>query len=231
MLFCVLKRKEAGYAQLFMTPCTWLPFSIQVCLNGRSFLAWQLAREKIGLVQQDNTFTAVDDRKRAQVLLDRLTSRNWTKTLNCWADRANPLLPELGWVGRFDYCWSIRQSEVATDVMFRDRPSLATVYPTLCRHAMEHFHSRDVMRFLSGSTGGRYAREVVTGRRERIEGVRIKHAVNNNSIKMPDKQGSVLRIETTINYPRPFRVLRGERRAGAWWYRWPPVSAVCRRSP
>jgi len=198
---------------------SWLPFSIQVCLNGRSFLARQLAREKIGFVQKDNTFTAIDDLKRAQALLDRLISRNWAKTLNRWAERANPLLPALGLVGRFGYYWSVRQSEVATDVMFRDRKSLEAVYQALCRHAMEHFHSRDVMRFLSGSTSGQYAREVVTGKRERIEGVRIKHAVNRNSIKMYDKQGSVLRIETTINNPRSFRVLRGEPRAGALTWR------------
>jgi hypothetical protein len=195
---------------------SWLPFSIQVCLNGRSFLARQLEREQIGFVQKDNTFTAVDDLKRAQVLLDRLVRRNWAKTLNRWAERANPLLAVWGWVGRFGYYWSIRQSEVATDVMFRDRQCLATVYPALCHHAIEHFHSRDVMRFLSGnSSKTSYAREVATSRQERIEGVRIKHVVNGNSIKMYDKQGSVLRIETTINNPRPFRVLRGERRAAA----------------
>jgi hypothetical protein len=212
---------------------SWLPFSIQVCLNGRSFLARQLAREGIGFVKKDNTFTAADDLKRAQLLLDRLTSRNWSRTLNRWAERANPLLPILGWVGRFGYYWSIRQSEVATDVMFRDRPSLAAVYPALCRHAMEHFHSRDVMRFLSGSKNGRYAREVVTGKSERVEGVRIKHAVNNNSIKMYDKQGSVLRIETTINNPRYFRVLRGERSAGAaaltWQHMRKGISDISRR--
>jgi len=202
---------------------SWLPFSIQVCLNGRSFLARQMEREGIGFVQRDNTFTAVNDLKRAQVLLDRLTRRNWAKTLNRWADRANPLLPVLGWVGRFGYYWSIRQSEIATDVMFRDKQSLQAVYPAMCHHAMEHFHSRDVMRFLSGSTGGRYAREVVTGRRERIEGVRIKHAVNNNSIKMYDKQGSVLRVETTINYPRPFRVLRGDPSDGTAALTWRPM--------
>jgi len=199
---------------------SWLPFGIQVCLNGRSFLARQLAREGIGFVQKDNTFTAVDDMQRAQALLDRLISRNWAKTLNRWADRANPLPPVLGWVGRFGYYWSIRQSEVATDVMFQDQPSLRTVYPALCRHAMEHFHSRDVMRFLSGSRSGQYAREVVTDKSERIEGVRIKHAVNSNSIKMYDKQGSVLRIETTINDPRYFRVLRGKRSTGAATLTW-----------
>jgi hypothetical protein len=202
---------------------SWLPFSIQVCLNGRSFLARQLTREGIDFVQQDNTFTAVADLERAQLLLDRLTRRNWAKTLNRWAGRANPLLPKLGLVGQFGYYWSIRQSEVATDVMFRDRQCLKAVYPALCRHAIEHFHSRDVMRFLSGRTGGGFAREVVTGKHERIEGVRIKHVVNSNSIKMYDKQGSVLRVETTINNPRPFRVLHGDRSDDAAALTWRPM--------
>ena len=36
-------------------------------------------------------------------------------------------------------------------------------------------------------------------------GIRVKHRVAGNSIKMYDKQGSVLRVETTINDPRVLR--------------------------
>jgi len=201
---------------------SWLPFTIQVCLNGRSYLARQMAREQIDFVQKDNTFTEVADVPRAQVILDRLNQRDWPKTLNRWAEWVNPLLAELGLDGPFGYYWSIRQSEVATDVMFRDRQNLQTVYPDLCRHAIEHFHSRDVMCFLNGSRRGAWAKEVVTDLRERIEGVRIKHTVNHNSIKMYDKQGSVLRIETTINDPRYFQVLRGDRSNGT-------AALTCRR--
>jgi hypothetical protein len=202
---------------------SWLPFSIQVCLNGRSYLARQLVREQIDFVQADNTFTAVTDLKRAQLLLDRLYRRHWIKTLNRWAMRANPLLTTLGLVGDFGYYWSIRQSEIATDVMFRDRASLQAIYPTLCHHALEHFHSRDVMRFLSGHARGAFAREVVTDKQERIEGVRIKHTVNHNSIKMYDKHGSVLRIQTTINNPVSFQVLRGDPAGGAAALTWRPM--------
>lgn len=205
--------REFGFMHVRLQ--SWLPFTIQVCLNGRSFLARCLEREQIAFVQQANTFTAVADLKRAQALLDRLERRNWPKTLNRWAERVNPLLQDLGLDGQFGYYWSIRQSEVATDVMFRDRPSLEAIYPGLCCHAIENFHSRDVMRFLSGTTKGAFAHEVVTDKRERIEGVRIKHSVNRNSIKMYDKQGSVVRIETTINVPRCFQVLRGDRSPGA----------------
>ena len=42
----------------------------------------------------------------------------------------------------------------------------------------------------------------------------MKHRVEENSIKMYDKQGSVLRVETTLNNPSRFRVYRGVRRKG-----------------
>jgi hypothetical protein len=55
---------------------------------------------------------------------------------------------------------------------------------------------------------------VVSDLKERPEGIRVKHTLNTNSIKMYDKQGSILRIETTINHARDFRVFR-EAQTGA----------------
>ena len=46
--------------------------------------------------------------------------------------------------------------------------------------------------------------------RERAEGVRIKHCRDANSIKLYDKAGEVLRVETTINDPKAFRVFRAK---------------------
>jgi hypothetical protein len=42
----------------------------------------------------------------------------------------------------------------------------------------------------------------------RYEGVRVKHCVNRNSVKMYNKSGSILRIETMINHTRDFKVFR-----------------------
>ena len=42
----------------------------------------------------------------------------------------------------------------------------------------------------------------------RVEGARVKHSHDHNSVKMYDKQGSMLRVETTINHPRPMKVYR-----------------------
>jgi hypothetical protein len=50
--------------------------------------------------------------------------------------------------------------------------------------------------------------EVASDMKTRPEGVRIKHRLGDNSLKMYDKQGSVLRVETTINDPAGFKVWR-----------------------
>jgi hypothetical protein len=49
---------------------------------------------------------------------------------------------------------------------------------------------------------------VVSDVKRRPEGVRIKHRVGDNSVKMYDKQGSVLRVETTINDVDQFKTFR-----------------------
>src|SRR5262249_18214736 len=48
----------------------------------------------------------------------------------------------------------------------------------------------------------------------RWPGARIKHRVKNNWLKMYDKFGQVLRIETVINNPREFKVRRRVVRQG-----------------
>jgi hypothetical protein len=50
--------------------------------------------------------------------------------------------------------------------------------------------------------------DILTTLKTRPEGTCVKHRLNRNSIKMYNKQGSVLRIETTINDPRDMKVHR-----------------------
>ncbi len=50
--------------------------------------------------------------------------------------------------------------------------------------------------------------EVVSDYRRRYEGIRVKHSVKYNSVKMYNKRGSLLRIETKINNTRDFKDFR-----------------------
>lgn len=120
------------------------------------------------------------------------------------------------WLGRPLECyWSVDQSEWASDVMFKSPAALAGIYPKLIRQGITTLGSVEVMRFLgqrltaTGQINGHFAGEVVSDLRQRPEGMRLKHRVNANSVKMYDKQGSVLRVETTLNNPRDLKVFRG----------------------
>ena len=183
---------------------TWLPFTIQVCVNGREWLAQQLRRCGSRFTQVDNCIFNVADPRLAQQLLRQLETRPWARVLRVFATRVNPLLR--GHQLR-PYYWSLEESEYATDVLFRDRASLQAVYPALVTHAFHQFRTPDVLRFL-GHPHQPTTAEVTTRIQRRTEGVRVKHWVAENSVKMYDKLGLVLRVETTLNQPRRFQVYR-----------------------
>lgn len=188
----------------------WVPFSIHVCLNGREWLARQLTGAGIGFDQRDNCFVDVDDLPTAQKLLRDQLQTNWSRMLNGLLTRLHPAHRTMFAERPLDYYWSAEETEWATDVLFRSPAALARVYPNLLRHGMTTFGSTDVLRFLGQVpvVHRTTTREVISSVKTRPEGTRLKHAVNRNSIKMYDKQQSVLRVETTINDPRDLKVYR-----------------------
>src|SRR6516225_1168314 len=202
---------------------TWLPFSIHVCLNGREYLARRMAKSGIGFEQRDNTFVRIDNLPDAQRMLDALITRKWGRFLKALGDGVNPLLDPGSGLSLRTYYWTIAESEYATDVMFSSAADLGAVYPHLIAHALRQFSCQDVLRFLGRRVNARFSGQVTTSYLNRTEGVRIKHRVDSNSIKMYDKQGSVLRIETTINNPRMFHVFRERTRKGQVALGWVPM--------
>lgn len=200
---------------------TWLPFTIQICVNGREYLARRMRLEGIGFEQRENCFTRIDHLARAQAMMDDLVNRKWERFLQTLARRVNPLPARLN---LFAYYWSLKESEYATDVMFQDSAALDRLYPALVDHAIRHFSSRDVLRFMGRRIcPSRFGGDVTSSRLERREGVRVKHWVEENSIKIYNKQGSVLRVETTINNVRRFKVRRRVVRDGVCSMRWVPM--------
>ena len=199
---------------------TWVPFTIQVCLNGREWLAHRLDKAGIGYEKRDNCFARIDDLARAQKFMDTLVSRKWVPWLNLLAKRVNPCLAPGHGLAVRPYYWSMRESEYATDVIFKDASALQAIYPALISHAMHNFSARDVLRFLQKRLTLLFNGEVRSDLKTRVAGTRIKHWVDENSIKMYDKQGCVLRIETTINNPRRRRVWRRTTRKGKRCMAW-----------
>jgi hypothetical protein len=193
---------------------TWLPFNVKICLNGREWLGRLMGQRGIAYVKRDNCFTQVADVSAAQKLLDAQLTADWPKLLESIRQSIHPAHATAFAANPLDYYWSVDQSEWATDTMFKDRRSLAYLYPRLISHGIATLGSRDVMRFLGrrvpghGGINGNFDGQVISDLKQRPEGIRLKHQVNHNSVKMYDKQGSVLRVETTINNTKDFKVYR-----------------------
>lgn len=196
---------------------TWFPYTVQIGLNGREWLARQLDAAGLNYRRHDNCVSWVEDLPRAQRLLDAQLRTNWPKLLETIREQVHPAHPDL--LGKFhsDYYWSLKQSEWASDVLFEKPADLQQRYGNWLRFAMSNYQSADVLRFfgrkltVGGTVNGRYADEVVSDLGRRVDGVRIKHRAGDNSVKMYDKAGGrVLRVETTINDPSDFKVYRSK---------------------
>jgi hypothetical protein len=193
---------------------SWMPMVMHICINGREWLSRRMDEAGMKYLRADNCFLQLSDPQAAQSLLDRMLRTDWPGELNRLAKAANPASERILANCGQDYYWSVEESEWASDVMFKSPALLKEVYPNLVRHGMLGLGSRDVLRFLGrkvsmqGKLNARLIAEVSTDLHQRVEGLRVKHRVASNSIKMYDKQGSVLRVETTINKPRDMKVYR-----------------------
>lgn len=192
---------------------TWLPLSTTVCINGRHWLERQLIDEGMGYIKDGNCFPYVADIQRAQQLLDDQLKTNWPNMLHGLLERNCPSIRTLWKTAPLDYYWSADETEWATDVMFRSTDELNRIYPSLLRYGLVTAQSPAVMRFFgkkvhNGKFRGRAPEEIISDLRQRYEGIRLKHWINHNSIKMYNKAGSILRTETTINSTREFKVFR-----------------------
>ena len=213
---------ELGLIYIRLT--TWFPFTAQVYVNGHSWLEKQMLKRRLGFNLQDNAFTALDDPRAAQELADSFAHLNWAKILNRLVRQVNPLMNER-WFRSYSYYWVVDQAEYATDLIFTSREALAGLYPRLLDHAAVNFSAKDILSFLGRKFHPRFEGEVLTDcQKDRWPGARIKHRMKNNWLKMYDKFGWVLRIETVINNPREFRVRRMRTREGRREMAWCPMN-------
>lgn len=139
----------------------------------------------------------------------------------------NPLHQQIFAQFPTQYYWSAEQTEWAADVLFRDRAALLSVYDRLIRHATL-YPCTDILRFLGrklradGQVPAHFNADLMADRKERLEGVRLKHWLDYNSLKMYDKD-SILRAEATIQEPKWFRVYRPKEGAPDHERSWLPL--------
>lgn len=203
---------------------TFFPYTVQVYVNAHDWLARQMAKRHLGFTQEDNAFTRLDHPDKAQRHADRFSQLHWVKILDRWAHLVNPLLKQK-WLQRGPYYWVIDQAEYSTDVLFRRCEDLQALFPRLIEHSLMHFSADDILKFLGRRLHPQFDGEVLTlCRKNRSPGTRIKHRMKGNWLKMYDKFGMILRVETVINQPREFHVRRRRTRKGVAKMVWCPMN-------
>jgi len=185
--------KELGLVHLRVP--TWCPFRLQFYCNGHSWLARQLEAESIDFTLVDNAFTRIGDFPRAQQLADNIPPDRLHRILDRYARQCCPVLDVFG----ERYHWSLTQTEYSTDIVFRSPAILKSLYEQLCRQAVLTVKAEHIATFLSHKLPPHVVAEIGSQFSTRIEGTCIKHRYGKCSIKMYDKFGLVLRLETTTN--------------------------------
>jgi hypothetical protein len=140
-------------------------------------------------------------------LADRFAKLDWPRILDRWARQVNPLLREL--LDGYPVHWVVDQAEYATDLLFKSCEALAVLYRALLDYAVRTFTPKYILGFLGRKWDRRFDGEVQTHFEDkRWFGTRIKHRMKTNWLKMYDKFGLILRVETVINSPKEFWVYR-----------------------
>ena len=215
---------DTEFGRMYIRIQTWFPFTVQIYVNGHNWLQRELIKHNVGFVQEDNCFTQLDSPERAQQLSDRFPHMAWVSRLNEWVRRVTPPLRQHPVLRDMKYRWYIDQFEYSTDVIFKEH-QLTTLYRRLLDYAVVSFSAQDILTFLGRRLHWKFDGEVLTQcKKDRWPGARIKHRMKNNWIKMYDKFGKVLRIETVINQPREFKVRRRRKRHGRDKMIWVPMN-------
>jgi hypothetical protein len=197
--------KELGLMHVRLQ--TWAPFTCQVYANGHDYVARQLRKKGIAFEQVDNAFVRLDDAAAAQRSADRFAKLPWPKILERYARRVNPLLQAE--LKGLDHYWVIDQAEYATDVRFADKHALAGLFGRLLAFALLTFSPKKIFCYLGRKWHERFDGEVQTHYQSvREPGACIKHFMKRNWLKMYDKLGLLLRVETVLNQPGEFKVWR-----------------------
>ena len=203
---------HATYGFMSIRLQTWAPYEIQVALNGRQWLKRLLDGLGCKYLLDGNKFFDIEDYAIAQQLLNSQLDTRWIEMFNGLLPDVFPSMKKL--IGdNFGYSWVLWQSEWAKDYIFTDPATLNIHMQPLLRHAFISGTGERIIRYFghpvlpSGQPYSNAKPEVMTRINKWYDGARIRHWVDNNSIKVYNEQ-NVLRFEFTMNNPARYRIYR-----------------------
>jgi hypothetical protein len=209
-LYFYYDHKDYGFMSIRLQ--TWVPYGIQIALNGREWLRHSLDKANCKYIVDGNKFLYIEDYTLAQKLLEEQLESNWEKILYEFSKDVFPNMSDL--LGdRMSYYWTLWQSEMAKDYIFDSPQSLNPLMNKLLSHSIMTGTFDRVLKYMgkpvkeNGQPHPLAKPELLTKVGSWDDGTRVRHYVDKNSVKFYNQQ-NVLRIETTMNNPGKFKVQR-----------------------
>ena len=112
---------------------TWFPFQIDVCLNGRHWLAKQLDAKGIAYRKRENAIIWCEDLAQAQRLLDEQVRWDWGQELEALMRLIHPTHEQIRRPLDLRYYWTVSDSEFASDLLFSRAQDLGRTAIAICR--------------------------------------------------------------------------------------------------
>jgi hypothetical protein len=201
--------QDRDFGPLFIKFSTYFPYTAKVCLNGHEWLKQQLAQRGVGFEALDNGLLSCDEPAVAQNLCDQLDADKIDAVFRKWLRKLpHPFTAEDREAG-YRYDLSILQAEFSR-TMVLDRPATGRIFfEEVIRENLDIGRPDHVQlifaRRVRKDTPGRFRTRVVT--RGVIPSLHVDY--KSARIKEYFKEGRALRVETTINDTRAFKIGKG----------------------
>jgi hypothetical protein len=197
---------DSDFGPLFIKFCSYFPFNTKICLNGHEWLKRQLAKRGIAFEALDNGLLCCADSRAAQRLCDRLDANKIDALFRKWLARLPHPFTRADRKAGYRYDLSILQAEFSL-TMVLDRPlSGREFFEQVIRENLDLGRPDHVQlifdRRINRQTPGRFRTRVIT------EGVIPSIHIDYRSARVKEyfKLGRALRVETTINNSRDFKI-------------------------
>jgi hypothetical protein len=197
---------DRNFGPFFIKFCSYFPYNAKVCLNGHEWLKVQLGAKGISFEPLDNGILSCADPKRVQNISEQLDATKIEALFRKWLARLPHPFTAADRKAGYRYDLSILQAEFSL-TMVLDRPVTGRVFfEEVIRENLDIGRPDQVQlifnRRVTRKTPGRFRTRVIT------EGVIPSLHVDYKSSRIKEyfKEGRALRVETTINDTRAFRI-------------------------
>ncbi len=197
---------DENFGPFFIKFCSYFPYTAKICLNGHEWLKVQLGAKGIPFEPLDNGILSCADPKRVQRISEQLDAAKIEALFRKWLARLPHPFTAADRKAGYRYDLSILQAEFSR-TMVLDRPVRGRVFfEEVIRENLDVGRPDQVQlifnRRVTRKTPGRFRTRVIT------EGVIPSLHVDYKSSRIKEyfKEGKALRVETTINDTRAFRI-------------------------